>query len=127
MLALSVLGLIAVDTTSGASSLSLQSFAAFFNVIIGICLVATLLVFITGFILWATRFNTWPSYRDESIQVMEWGIAMLFMLIVLVALVRFVEEKSSLALTILSFLLLAGLAFLVFKVVSASKKATKEE
>ncbi len=120
-------GLIAVDTTAGSSALSLGSLAAFFNVTIGVLLVATILVFAVGFTLWVTRFNTWPSYRDETIQIMEWGIAMLFMLIILVALVRFVEEKSSLALTILSFLVLGGLAFLVFKVIALSKKAKKEE
>ena len=52
-----------------------------FNVLVGLMLTAAFLSFGTGAVLWAARLGTYPTYRDEGIRYMMWGVVILFVLV----------------------------------------------
>ena len=42
----------------------------FFNLLVGLMLVASLLMFLGGFVQYLVRLGTWPTYRTESVKLM---------------------------------------------------------
>ncbi len=62
-----------------------------FNIFVGIMLTVALLTYGLGFILWVVRLGTWPTYRTEAIRVMEWSVAIIFILVLLLAIVQFFQ------------------------------------
>lgn len=77
-----------------------------FHMFVGVFLVAIVLTFASGVFVYFVRLGTWPTHRDTAIEVLEWAISMLFVLIVILGVVRFFESYPYLA------LLLFGLAVL---------------
>ena len=45
--------------------------------------------------LWYVRLGTWPTYRDEAIAFMQWGVAILFVLVVLLGVAQFVQTHMA--------------------------------
>lgn len=101
---------------TSTSALSFTQTVGLFHVAVGLLLTATLGMFATGVVLWLSRFNTWPSHRDYAIRVLEWAIAMLFMLIILIALVNFFQNHSEIALPIFAFVVIVAVAIIVIRV-----------
>ena len=75
-----------------ALALSLVEVAELFNIFVGFMLTASLLVFFGGLGVYFTRLGTWPSNRDQGIKIMEWGVALLFVLVVILAVVQFFQK-----------------------------------
>lgn len=88
-----------------------------FNVFVGLYLTATLLVFFGSFIMYLARLGTYPTYRESAIRGMEWGVAMLFVLIVLLAIVQLFERRPDVATTIFA---LAAIVAAIFAVISSA-------
>jgi|SRR3989344_4778759 len=107
---------------SSASALTLTQMVGLFHVVVGILLTFTLLIFATGIGMYIARLNTWPSHRETAIRVLEWAVAMLFVLIVLITIVSLIQRHGAFALVVLAFIVIVGLALLVLRTATQGRK-----
>ena len=124
LLALSILALALFPDK--ALAMTFVQVAGVFNLFVGLFLVAIVLTFGSGVFVYFVRLDTWPSHRDTAIEVMEWGLAMLFILIVILGLVQFFQRHSGIALSILAFLLVVVVAFFILRAAAQSSKKEKK-
>jgi hypothetical protein len=98
-----------------------------FNIFVGIFLTATILVFCTGLFVYFARLGTWPSHRDQAIQILEWGVGMLFVLVVLLAIVQWFERHTKVALSILAFVVLMAVIIFIIRAAATGGDGKKKE
>src|SRR3989344_9367876 len=84
--------------------LSTPYILAFFNLFTGLMLTLSLVFFIGGFIIYLVRLGTWPTYREDAVELMKWGVSILFTLILILGVQQF----------LLSHLLVAGVIVAAF-------------
>lgn len=109
-----------------ASAQVLTRVAGIFNIVVGLMLVAALLLYGLGMVLWATRLGVWPSYRDEAIVILEWAVSVLFTLILVLTIVRLIQTHIAAASFVLGVLIVFAVIWFVIKV-SASAGAEDED
>jgi len=80
--------------------LSTPYILAFFNLFAGLMLTLSLVFFIGGFIIYLVRLGTWPTYREEAVELMKWGVAILFTLVVILGIQQFLLAHLAVAVTI---------------------------
>ena len=112
---------------ASASALTFVQVVGLFYIVVGLLLTFTLGIFITGAGVYFARLNTWPSYRDTAIKVLQWGVLMLFILILLIALVQFIQRHSATALAILGVIFIIGVLIIIARVASSGKKKKPPE
>jgi len=93
----------------------LSQTAGLFNIMVGLMLVAAFLLFFGGLGMWFARLGTWPTYRDEGISLMQWGVGVLFVLAILLAVVQFVQKHAALAAFLVGVVIVIGVAILLAK------------
>jgi hypothetical protein len=100
-----------------------------FNIFVGLMLTVALLTYALGFVMWVVRLGTWPSYRTEAVKIMEWSVAILFVLVVLLIIVQFFQMHTQAGLWILSAIVIIGIVWLIIWVLmdSGGEKEEKEE
>ncbi len=94
-----------------------------FNLVVGLMLVASLLLFLGGFIQYLIRLGTWPTYRTESIRIMEWGVSVLFALIILLAIQQFLVRHLIVAVSIVGMMLVLLIIWLIIAAIGSEKPA----
>jgi hypothetical protein len=99
----------------------------FFNLLVGFMLVASLLFFIGGFIMYLIRLGTWPTYRDTAIELMEWGVSILFTVIVLLTIQQFLLSHLLVAVSVVSMVIIVGVVWIIAKDVVTAEPAKKPE
>jgi hypothetical protein len=82
------IGFIAIPSIAYAQTVS--RFVGFFNVFAGVMLVASLIAFVAGFGLYLVRLGT--VYRKDGLDIMVWGIAILFVLVVLLGIAQIIQH-----------------------------------
>ena len=97
-----------------------------FNLFVGLFLVATLLVFASGVFVYFVRLGTWPTHRDTAIEVMEWGISMLFILIVILGIVQFFQRYPGIALPLFAFVIIVIVGFFILRGLTKKPEKKKE-
>ena len=107
---------------SDASALTFVQILGLFHIVSGLLLTFILLTFLTGIGLYVARLNTWPSHREFAIRVLQWAVAMLFVLIILIAVVNLFQRYTGTALTILAFIIVIAVAVLIVRMAAQSKK-----
>ncbi len=116
----SALAIIAVVLVPGiVSAQTLSAVAGVFNIFIGLMLVTAFLLFFGGLVVWFIRLGTSPTHRDEAISIMEWAVAVLFILVVLLAIAQFIQNHTAVASTVLGFIIVGLVAWLIFTVLTA--------
>ena len=110
-----------------ASALTLVQFLGLFHLFVGLFLAATLLVFASGVFVYFARLGTWPTHRDTAIEVMEWAIAMLFVLIVILGLVQFFQRYPGIALPIFAVVIIVAVLFFILRAAARSSAKKKKE
>lgn len=105
---------------SAASAQVLSQVSGLFNIMVGLMLVFSFLFFFGGLGMWFVRLGTWPTYRDDAIRLMQWGVVILFVLAVLLAIVQFVQKHVALA-SFLAGLVVFVIVAWVFVTVSTAK------
>jgi len=95
-----------------------------FNIFVGLMLVAALLTYGVGFVVWITRLGTWPTYRTEGVKVMEWAVVILFVLVVILAIVQFFRDHPYAATYTVSAILLA---LIIWAVIIMMKQPEEKE
>jgi hypothetical protein len=102
---LTALFLIALPGYAHADGIS--QVAGLFNILAGLMLVVSFLLFFGGLGMWMARLGTFPTYRDDAIVMMQWGVAILFVLAALLALVQFIQKNTDIAYMILGGVVVA--------------------
>lgn len=87
----------------------------FFNLVAGLMLTASVLLFIGGFAVYLVRLGTWPTYRDEAVKAMEWGVAVLFVLVVLLAVQQFLSTHLLAAVTLAALAVIGIVVWVLIK------------
>jgi len=85
-------------------------------------------LFFGGLGVYFTRLGTWPSDRDLAIKIMEWGVSVLFVLIVILAIVQFFQNYPKVATTVVSAIVALVILGLILYVAAntGGKKKEKE-
>ncbi|MDB5238136.1 MAG: hypothetical protein JWM46_406 [Candidatus Kaiserbacteria bacterium] len=109
-----------------ASAQTMTAVVGVFNIFVGLMLAAAFLLYFGGLVVWFIRLGTWPTYRDEAIEYMQWAVAVLFVLVVLLALVQFVQNHTATAMLVLGFIIVGLVAWAVFTVASAPDASEEE-
>lgn len=104
---------------SAASAQVLSQVSGLFNIMVGLMLVFAFLFFFGGLGMWAVRLGTWPTYRDEAIRLMQWGVVILFVLAALLAIVQFVQTHVAVATFLAGIVIVIGVAWMVVTVSQA--------
>lgn len=105
---------------SAASAQVLSQVSGLFNIMVGLMLVFSFLFFFGGLGMWFVRLGTWPTYRDEAIRLMQWGVVVLFVLAALLAFVQFVQKHVAIA-SLLAGLVVVAIVAWVFVTLSTAK------
>ncbi|MBI4087774.1 hypothetical protein HY418_00100 [Candidatus Kaiserbacteria bacterium] len=101
--------------------------AGLFNIFVGLMLVAAILVYAVGAIMWYTRLGTWPSYRTEGTKVLEWSVVILFVLVVILMVVQFFRDHPTAAAYVVAALFIVLLIFVIFSIMKNSEKKEEKE
>jgi len=86
----------------------ISQLAGLFYIIVGLTLVMSLILMMGGTLAWAIRLGTFPTYRDDALTVIEYGVSTMFVLVVILGIVEFVQTHTSATLYVLS-IVIAGL------------------
>lgn len=107
---------------SVASADILPEFVGLFNIFVGLMLVAAFLSMGAGLIVWGVRLGTYPTYRDEGIQLMRLAVTILFVLIVLLALAQFVQKHTAAASFAVGLVVFALFAWFLIAVATSKEE-----
>ncbi|MDO8552018.1 MAG: hypothetical protein Q7S01_00645 [bacterium] len=100
---------------NSASAMTLVQFFGFLNIFVGLFLTISLILYGAAIIIYTTRFGC-PN-RDESLKLIEWGIAIVFVLIVLLGIVQYFQRNPAnmaYIIGIIAFLLVIGLLYYLY-------------
>lgn len=114
--------MLALMLPQSTSALTFPQVVGLFHIAVGLILTFTVLLFITAFSVYVARFNTWPSYRDHMIRVLEWAVVMLFVLLVVLSIVNAIQHHGEVTLPIIAFLIIVAVIFIAIRVFTAPKK-----
>jgi len=95
---------------------------AFFNLFAGIMLTASIGLFIGGFIIYLVRLGTWPTYRESAVQLMMWGVSILFTLVLVLAVQQFLLDHLMVAVVIGALIIIA---LVIWALASSAKPEEK--
>jgi hypothetical protein len=110
-----------------ASAQTITETVGLFNIFVGLMLTAAILFFVAGLVVWATRLGTYPTYRTEAIHIMEWGVVILFMLIVLLAVVHFFQNDPQMASYVLATLVFLAILWAILYIATRPKAEDEDE
>lgn len=101
--------------------------AELFNIFVGLMLAAALLAFLGGLGGYFSQLGTWPSFRDRSIKTMEWGVAILFVLIVILGVVQYFERYPKIMSTVIASIVLIIVFSFIIRIIASPEKHEKKE
>lgn len=110
-----------------AHALTLVQVTELFNVFVGLMLTVGLLIYFAGLGLYFSRLGTWPNHRDKAIKIMEWGVAVLFVLIVILIVAQYFQRYPEIASIVVAGLFLFAVAGVGVYVAVVSRGGEKEE
>lgn len=99
----------------------------YFNLLVGLMLVASLVLFLGGFVIYLVRLGTWPTYRDEAVKLMLYGVAVLFTLIALLAIQQFLSAHLLVAVSFVALVVIVAIVWLIVKDITTTEPPKKEE
>lgn len=101
---------------------TLTQFVGLFNIFVGLLLTLAFLLMGAASVMWVVRLGTTPTYRDEAIDLMQWAVAILFVLVLLLLVVQFVQRHTATAVYVAGFFII-GLA--LWAVIWAYRESAK--
>lgn len=87
----------------------------FFNLVVGLMLISSLGLFVGGFIMYLIRLGTWPTYRDDALRIMEFGVSVLFTLIMLLAIQQFLATHIMVAVSAAGLIIIVLFAWVIVR------------
>lgn len=100
--------------------------AEIFNIFVGLMLAAAILVFLGGLGGYFAQLGTWPSFRDRSIKTMEWGVAILFVLVILLGTVQYFQQYPKITGAILALIIILVVGTALAKTIKMGSEPKKE-
>lgn len=124
---LPILGVLSLGTAvpvfAHAQTASVSEVAGLFNIMAGFMFVAAFSVFVGGIITYFVHFGN--QERLEGIKLMEWGVAILFVLVVLLGVAQFFQRHEAATNVITAAIVIiavVAVAFMILTEPSASEK-----
>jgi cytochrome bd-type quinol oxidase subunit 2 len=87
---LQMLAIATVLLPNAASAMTLVQFFGFLNIFVGVFLTLALILYGAAVIVYFTRYGT--PHRDESLKLIEFGLTILFILIILLGVVQYFQS-----------------------------------
>lgn len=106
--------------------MDLSTVVALFNIIVGLMLVTAVLFMTGGIMLWYVRLGTFPTYRDTAIDMMQWAVAILFVLAVLLGVAQFVQTHMAASMIGVGVIIAAAVVYFVGTTMLASEGEEEE-
>ena len=100
---------------SSMTGFTIGSLFGLFDLVAGLLLVAAILTFGGGLATYFGRLGL--AVREESILTLEWGVRLLFVLVLMLGLVQYVQNHTAVVLELLAILILIGLGYLALTIV----------
>lgn len=123
---LPILGMIGVfPYIVSAEAVTVPGIVGLFNIIAGFMFVASIATFVGGIISYMVDFGN--QERLKGIHLMEWGVAILFVLVVLLGAVQFVQSHQGTANVIVATIVIIGAAAIVLMVLTDSPPPEKKK
>src|SRR3989344_3421566 len=119
-----IFGLGFVVAPSIVDAQTLFQVAGILNIFVGLMATAAILTFAAGLGYYFARLGL--EGRKVGLHIMEWGVALVFVLIVLLALVRFVRLHIETVLAIVSFVVLISIIIALIHFAAAGKEKKEE-
>jgi len=110
-----------------ADAMTLVQVAELFNIFVGLVLTMSILIYFGGLGMYFSRLGTWPNNRDVAIKIMEWGVAVLFVLIVILTVVQYFQRYPRIASLVVGGIILLSLVAVALYVAAHSGAKKKEE
>ncbi len=108
-----------------AAALSTNDAVGLFNIFVGVMVVCAFLAYIVGFIVYAVRLGT--DQRVQGIRIMEWGVAILFVLVVILALIHYFQVHPQAATLVLSAIVALIIVTVIFMIATDKPAAPEKE
>ncbi|MBI5645031.1 hypothetical protein HY970_02925 [Candidatus Kaiserbacteria bacterium] len=106
--------------------MAIANFIGIFNIFVGLMLVASLLFMGAGLVLWWVRLGAWPSYRNDAIDIMKWGVTIMFVLVVLLGIAQLVNRHTAAFMLILGTAIVLAVVFFGVKLFMESRGEEEE-
>jgi hypothetical protein len=104
-----------VEPTAAASNITISQLFGFFNIMVGLMLVASFLLFFGGLTGYLTRLGL-EGRVEGWLRYMYRGVAILFVLIVLLGIVKYLQFHPSVVFTILAVIVVIFMAWAALQV-----------
>ena len=95
----------------GASGFTLTQAFGFFNIIVGLMIVASFIFFFGGLAGWLARLGL--ENRVEGLVSMYWGVTILFVLVIMLGIVNFLQTNPVVIFTIIAILIVGLIGWAV--------------
>ena len=96
-----------------------------FNIFVGLMVVGSIIAFVTGLIVWIVRLGT--IGRSEGIRIMEWGVVLLFVVLVLLAIVQYFTSHPTVVTILIAIVIALFIGYIVLEVIKGGGGGEKEE
>lgn len=106
---------------SAASAMTLVKFFGFLNILVGLFLTLALILYGAALIVYFTRFGC-PN-RMEALDLVEWAIAILFILIVLLGIVQYFQSHPTNMVYVIGVILFILIVWLIIYAYSGGVKS----
>ena len=100
------------------SGFSIGQVFGLLDIVAGLLLVAALLTFGAGLSTYFSRLAL--AKRNESILTLEWGVRLLFVLVLVLGIVEYVQQHTALVLQILAVAVVLAIVYVVFQIAQSS-------
>lgn len=117
-------GLIAASGTTANAGITGPDVFGLFNIFVGLMVTAAILTFVTGFVVWVVRLGI--IGRQEGIRIMEWGVVILFVLVVLLAFVQYFTSHSQAVALLIAAVAAIFIGWIVIQVIKGGGEAKEE-
>jgi cytochrome c oxidase subunit IV len=110
---------------ASAEVVNISEVTGLFNILVGFMFVAAVSTFVGGIISYMVDFGN--HERLKGIGLMEWGVAILFTLVVLLGIVQFIQSHQGTANVIVATAIIIGTILIVFTVLMESSPPEKKK
>lgn len=113
--------------TDTMNTVAISEFAGLFNIVVGLMFVVAFTMFVGGVITYVIYFGNLE--RDEGVELMKWGVGVLFVLVVLLGFAQFIQGHGGVGNVLVAIVIIVGAvwAAAVLAADLSSGDAKKEE
>jgi hypothetical protein len=103
---------------------SVSAAAGLLNIVAGLMLVASFLLFFGGGVAYLSRLGL--VGRDEGLHYMMWGVRVLFVLVIVLGVVQYIQKNPNVVIWIVALVVLFFGGYAIFKTIQESSADSEE-